>query len=96
MITALGAPVVQRLIDLLNAQGPTGPEVPSLVNHTQPTYVAETDYTETIDGMLVTNLTTAAVRTFWEVTLSLAAKHINALQCFTRRRDYSSKRFGAI
>ena len=57
-------PVAQRLIDLLNAQGLTGPVVPPLVNHTQPIYVADTDYAETIDGTLVTYLTVDAVQTF--------------------------------
>ena len=61
MIAALGSPVAQRLIDLLNTQGPNGLVVPPLVNHTQPTYVADTDYTETIDGVLVTYLTTTAI-----------------------------------
>ena len=80
MIAALGAPVAQRLIDLLNTQGPTGAVFPPLVNHTQPTYVADTDYTETNNGVLVAYLTTAAVQNFWEVTLFLALKHVNALR----------------
>ena len=78
---ALDLQVGQQLIALLNAaQGPTAPVVPPLVNHTQPTYIADTDYSETIDGVLVTYLTVAAVQIFWEVTLSLSAKHINALR----------------
>ena len=93
IITALGAQVAQMLIDLLNAQGPLGSVVPPLVNHTQPTYAADTDCSETIDDVLVTYLTVAAVQDFWEVTLSLVHKYINALR---GRRDYSSKRFGAI
>ena len=64
IVTALGAQVAQRLINLLNVQGPTGPVVPPLVNHTQPTYVADADYSETIDGVLVTYLTIAAVQNF--------------------------------
>ena len=80
MRTVLGAQVAQRLIDLLNGQGGAGPVVPSLVNHTPPTYVADADYSETIDGVLVTYLTIAAVQNFWVVTLSLAPKHINALR----------------
>ena len=78
--TALGPLVAQQLIALLNAaQRPTTPIVPPLVNHIQPTYVADTDYAETIDGTLVTYLTVGAVQTFWEATLTLAPKNINAL-----------------
>ena len=43
MVTALGAPLARQIIDLLNAQRTTGPVVPPLVNHTQLTYVADTD-----------------------------------------------------
>ena len=50
IVTALGSQVAQKLIDLLNAQGPAGPVVPPLVNHTQPAYDADADYSETIDG----------------------------------------------
>ena len=53
MVTALGAPVARQIINLLNAQRPTGPVVSPLVNHTQPTYVADTDYTETIDDVKI-------------------------------------------
>ena len=80
IVTALGALVTPRLIDLLNAQGPTVLVVPPLVNHTQPTYAADIDYSETVDGVLVTYLTVVAVQEFWEVTLSLLPKHINALR----------------
>ena len=56
--------------------------MPPLVNHTQPTYVAATDYSETVDGVLVTYLTITAVQNFLELALSLVPKHIdiNALQ----------------
>ena len=80
IVTALGAQVARQLINLLNAQGPLGPVAPSLVNNTQPTYVADTEYSETVDGVLVTYLTVVVVQEFWEVTLSLLPKHINALQ----------------
>ena len=93
MIAALGASVVQRLIDLLNAQGLTGPVVPPLVNHTQPTYVADTDYTENIDGVLVTYLTTLA---FQNILGGNTVPCSQIYQCFTWRRDHSFKRFGAI
>ena len=56
------------------------PVAPPLTNHTQPTYVADTDYSETIDGVLVTYLTVVTVQKFWEVTLFLLPKHINALR----------------
>ena len=101
MINALGAPVARQIIDLLNAQGPTGPVVPPLVNHTQPTYVADTDYTETIDGVLVTYLTNAAVKAFWEVCLSFAPKHINALRgegitCPKDLAQFNTKEFESV
>ena len=72
-----------------------------MVDHSQPTYVADTDYTETINGVIVTYLTTAAVRTFWEVTLSLAPKHINALrgEGITHPKDlaqFNSKEFDMV
>ena len=79
MRTALGAQVAQRLLDLLNGQGGAGLVVPPLVNHTPPTYVTDANYSEAIDGVLVIYLPTAAVQNFWEVTLSLAPKHINVL-----------------
>ena len=63
--TVLGLQVRRQLIDLMNAaQGPTAPTGLPLVNHTQPTYVTDTDYAETIDGTLVTYLTLGAVQTF--------------------------------
>ena len=100
--TALGSLVAQQLIDLLNAaQRPTAPVVPPLVNHTPPTYAADTDYSETIDGAQVTYLTVGAVRSFWEVTLALAPKHINALrdEGITHPKDlaqFTSKEFDMV
>ena len=48
--TVLGLQVRQQLIDLINAaQARTAPTGPALVNHTHPTYVADTDYAETIN-----------------------------------------------
>ena len=99
--TALGAQIVRQLIDLLNAQGPPVTVVPSLVNHTQPTYVTDTNYFKTIDGVLVTYLTVVAVQNFWEVTLSLLPKHINALQDegITHPKDlaqFNSKEFNMV
>jgi len=44
-----------------------------------PVYTADTDYTETIGGVVVTHLTTAAVRQFLEVTLSLLPKYMHAV-----------------
>ena len=60
--------------------GILGPVVPPLINNTVPVYTADTDYTETIDGAVVTHLTTAAVQQFWEVTLSLLPKHVHTLR----------------
>ena len=101
IVTALGTLVAPRLIDLLNAQGPTVPVVPPLVNHTQPTYAADIDYSETVDGVLVTYLTVVAVQEFWEVTFSLLPKHINALQDegITHPKDlaqFNSKEFDMV
>ena len=58
IIAALGALVARQLIHLLDAQGPAGPVVPPLINHTQSPYIADSNYTETIDGVLVTYFTT--------------------------------------
>ena len=79
---ALGHAAGRALIVALNAaQLPPGaPPGPPLVNHAAPTYVAAPDYSETVDGTLVTYLTVGAVRTFLEVTMTLAPKHINALR----------------
>ena len=64
----------------MNAPAPAAPVVAPLVNHTPPTYVADTDYSETINSAQVTYLTVGAIRDFWEVTLSLLLKHIHALR----------------
>ena len=50
------------------------------INKTQPTYVANADYTEMIDGRQVVHLTVAVVKAFFEVTMSLNSKHVNALR----------------
>ena len=64
IFAALGALVAQQLIDWLNAQGSAGPVVLPLINHTQPMYIADTNYTDTIDDMLVTYLIIVAMITF--------------------------------
>ena len=86
---------------MLNGQGGSGLVVPPFVNHTPPIYVANADYSETIDGVLVTYLTIAAVQNFWVVTLSLAPKHINALRAegITHPKDvaqFNSKEFDMV
>ena len=101
IITALGAAVMRQLIDLLDAQGSAGPVVPPLTNYTQPIYVADINYTKTIDGVLVTYFTTAAVKASWAVTLSLAPKYINALggEGSTHPKDlvqFNSKEFESV
>ena len=101
IVTALGAQVMQMFIDLLKAQGPPGSVASPLVNHTQPTYAADIDYSETVDGVLVTYLTVVAVQEFWEVTLSLLPKHINALrdEGITHPKDlaqFTSKEFDMV
>ena len=80
--TALGASAAAALIAQINAtQAGTGaPPGPPLVNNTAPSYTAAPDYAETINGVLVTHLTVAAVQTFLETTMTLAPKHINALR----------------
>ena len=50
------------------------------INNTQPTYTTHSDYSETIDGQQVVHLTVAAVQAFFEVTMSLDSKHVNALR----------------
>ena len=50
------------------------------LNNAQPTYVAGADYIETIDGVQVVHLTVNAVRAFFETTMSLEPKHVNALR----------------
>ena len=75
--------------------------MPPLVNHTPPTYAADTNYSETIDGTLVTYLTVGAVCSFWEVTLALLPKHINALrdEGITHPKDlvqFTSKEFDMV
>ena len=79
---ALGHAAGQALIVALNAAqlAPVPPPGPPLVNHAAPTYVAAPDYSETVDGALVTYLTVGAVQTFLEVTMTLAPKHIHALR----------------
>ena len=86
---------------MLNGQERAGPAVPPLINHTPPTYIADANYSETIDGVLVIYLTTTAIQNFWEVTLSLAPKHINALRAeeITHSKDllqFNSKEFEMV
>ena len=84
VITILGEPLGRKLIGIMNqidaAGGIVGPVVPPLINNTVPVYSADTNYTKTIGGVVVTHITTAAVQQFWEVTLSLLPKHIHALR----------------
>ena len=101
--TVLGLQVGRILIDQMNAaaQGPTAPTGPPLVNHSQPTYVADTNYAETIDGARVTYLTVVAVQEFWETTLTLAPKHVHALreEGITHPKDlaqFTSKEFDMV
>ena len=64
---ALPGPVGRQLIAMLNGggrvanAGPVGPVAPPLVNNTAPTYTADTDYVEIINGVPVTHLTIATV-----------------------------------
>ena len=68
LIIALGRPVAQILIDTINTWNQGGNKqrgaAPPLVKKTQPIYVADNDYVETIDGMIVTHLTVEAVKLF--------------------------------
>ena len=64
IITVLGAPIARQLIDLIHASDQernTGPANPPLVKNTQPIHDADTDYTKTVNGVVVTYLTTIAV-----------------------------------
>ena len=72
-----------------------------MVNYAQPTYVADTDYAETIDETLVTHLTVGAIEAFWETTLTLAPKHVHALweEGITHPKDlaqFNSKEFNMV
>ena len=92
------------LIAQMNAAAqapPGGPPGQPLVNNTAPTYVAAPDYAETIDGVRVADLTVGAVQTFFETTLTLAPKHIHALQeeGITHPKDlaqFTSKEFEMV
>ena len=81
--SALGPSTAATLIAQMNANAlgqPGAPPGPPLVNHTAPSYTVAPDYAETINGVHVTHLTVGAVRTFLEITMTLAPKHINALR----------------
>ena len=83
VIGALAGPVGRQLIAMLNAGVPVanaGPAVPPLINNTAPVYIADTNYTDTINGVAVTHLTVAAVQEFWELAMSLLPKNIHALR----------------
>ena len=60
------------------------------INNTTPTYVAMTDYYETkANGTTTWFLHIPNVQAFWETTMGLAPKHINALRdkAITHPRD---------
>ena len=50
------------------------------INNTTPTYVAKTDCFETMNGNATWFLTVQNLKTFWEVTMGLAQRNINALR----------------
>ena len=50
------------------------------VDNTQPTSVAASNYSMTINGVQATCLTRSTVKKFWEETVALSPKHIHALQ----------------
>ena len=77
LIAALGRPVASMVLaNLWALQRPAGP----VVNNIQPVYVANNDYDEAIDGAVVQHLTVNAVQMYFDTTLTLAPKHINALR----------------
>ena len=83
IVDILGEPIGRRLIGVLNTGvtgGNAGPVIPPLINNTATVYTADTNYTKTINGIVVTHLTIAAVQEFWEVTLSLLPKHVPTLR----------------
>ena len=75
------------IIDMVNAGIST-----SWINNSTPTYVAMTDYFETIDGNTTTYLTTVEVKAFFEIVMGLVPKHINALRdnVITHPRDLAN------
>ena len=64
----------------------------SCINNTTPTYVAKTDYYETINGITTWFINVPKVQAFWEVTMGLVPKHINALRdkAITHPRDLAN------
>ena len=62
------------------------------INNTTPTYVAKMDYFKTTNGITIWLLTLTNVQAFWEVTMGLEPKHINALRdkAITHPRDLAN------
>ena len=69
------------------------------INNTTPKYVAMTDYYETKANVTTTwFLTVPNVQAFWEKTMGLAPKHINALrdEAVTHPRDFDLGDFDSV
>ena len=80
--------LAKAIIDMVN----TGVSTNNCINNTTPTYVAKTDYYETINGITTWFINVPKVQAFWEVTMGLVPKHINALRdkAITHPRDLAN------
>ena len=67
--------LAKAIIDMVDAGVSTNG-----INNTTPFYVAKTDYYETTNRITTWFLTVPNIQAFWEVTMGLAPKHINALR----------------
>ena len=83
--------LAKAIIDMMDAGVSTNG-----INNTIPTYVAMTDYFETINGNTTWFLTVPMVQAFWERVMGLAPKHINALrdEGITHPQDLARLRIG--
>ena len=79
--------LAKAIIDIIDAGVSTNG-----INNNTPLYVAKTDYNETTNGITTWFLTVPNVQAFWEVTVGLGPKHINALrdEAITHPRDLAN------
>ena len=79
LVTALGRPMATMIIAQLCAEILQRATQPT-VNNTQSNCAANNDYNEAIDGVIVQHFTVTAVQEYFETTLSLLPKHVDALR----------------
>ena len=88
MKTELGDDALAKaIIDMVDAGVSTNG-----INNITPLYVAKTDYYDTTNRITTWFLTVPNVKAFWEDTMGLAPKHINALhdEAITHLRDLAN------